>query len=245
MLNFPPTPILELLLPPLATDQDALKHHRDGQPLIPCYRSRLDFAALYVSCESDTFRFFGHAPAEWVDQPGEMMREFSAFWRDDRHTHGTPERLRHWLILFDKWEERGLPVSHYRKQFQNYYLLDNHIYPGRLCYQTMQVMAGQPLGSVAVDFTLKPGDLVFYPEDGPVRLAFTGRQEDGLSIWSLDPDQRRERLRQFLAHNWNWPQRAAELWEKSVQQLGTGSEPDYHRRVSIRRLLRQSGFNPD
>jgi hypothetical protein len=244
-LSFPPTQIQELLLPPCETPQQA----RDWldirrQSLIPCYYSGLDFAALYVACNSDTFRFFGHVPAEWVAKDGQMKREVNLWGADQRTGVGTSERLNHWLILFDKWEEQGIPVSHYRKQFRRFYTAGRWLHHS--LYRTLKrITSGSPVGSVAVDFTLKPGDLVFHPEHGPVRYGFTGPQYDHLSIWS--PQEWADQLRVFLAHNWNWPQRAAELWERTHHQIvnHTVDTPVWHQAMNLSRLLRQSGYVPD
>jgi hypothetical protein len=259
MPDFGPTLIHDLLLPPCETVQEA----RDWldirrQSLIPCHYSGLDFAALNVSCQDDTFHFCGHVPAEWVAKDGQMKREVK-LWLDDRqHRHGSPERLEHWLRLFDWWEDRGLPVSHYRRQFQRFYgwekmpADDGHARPERLCptFNTclvdclLWITSGSPVGSVAVDFTLKPGDLVFHPEHGPV-LGFTGIQTDHLPVWC--PQYIEPQLRVFLAANWNWPQRAAELWERTHHQIvnHTVDTPAWHRAMNLSRLLRQSGYSPD
>jgi hypothetical protein len=247
MPDFPPTLIHDLLLPPCETVQEA-RDWLDIQrrSLIPCHYSGLDFAALNVSCRDDTFHFCGHVPAEWVAKDGQMKREVFQ-WADDFRTQvGSPERLEHWLRLFDWWEERGLPVDHYRRQFRRFYGWEK-IPTLNTCLVSClkRITSGSPVGSVAVDFTLKPGDLVFHPEDGPVRLGFTGPQYDHLSIWS--PQEWADQLRVFLAANWNWPQRAAELWERTHHQIvnHTVDTPAWHRAMNLSRLLRQSGYSPD
>jgi hypothetical protein len=243
MPDFGPTLIHDLLLPPCETPQQAsLWLDIQRRSLIPCHYSGLDFAALNVSCRDDTFHFCGHVPAEWVAKDGQMKREVFQ-WADDFRTQvGSPERLEHWLRLFDWWEERGLPVDHYRRQFRRFYTTGFH---ASVVGCLKRITSGSPVGSVAVDFTLKPGDLVFHPEDGPVRLGFTGIQTDHLPVWC--PQYFEPQLRVFLAANWNWPQRAAELWEITTREkrVNRSWSDTRESNANLRRLLRQSGYSPD